>query len=240
MIQIDIPMATCSALMFVDAARRQLQAERDPDGHNFYQTLAKINIFCGFFFVWIPVYFVLQYFPWETTYLYSYAEMSAFMKAAFVPFVILGVFAAANLGVFVGWRWVRQGRIRHVRLLYLAIWLYSSLWIVGWFPRAATISPNGTQFHNVDVGTFQEYKELRDSDGRPVLFYVLPFLRETFDVDQEHHTDAERSDSFFWFLPFTLAWWGIPQILMMRHLSRYGRRMELGEQALTAARSSGG
>jgi hypothetical protein len=226
MVQIDVPMAACSTLMLVDAAHRQLQLKNDPEQRYFYKTLAKVNLFTAFFFVWIPVYFVIDYFPWETTYLYNYQAMSEFMRAAFVPLLILAVFAVANMAFWLGWRWVRNGYLRRVRILYALLWLYAATWIVAFFPRTATVTPRGTQFQSVSAGSFTEYKQLRDESGRPLAFYILPLGHGRFDVDQVHHTDAEREDPFLGILIFTLVWWGVPQILMIRHLLREGRRVD--------------
>jgi len=234
MVQIDVPMAACTALMLADAARRQLHADNDPTGRNFFQVLAKVNLFLAFFFVWIPVYFVVEYFPWETTYLYDYARMSRFVRLAFIPIVILAVFAAGNVAFLVAWRWLRAGRIKRVRIAYAAIWIFATVWVLGFFPRAATIPPAGTQFQDVDASTFDEYKALRGADGRPVLFYVLPFDRARFDVDQVHHTDSQRSDPFAGTLIFCFFWWVIPQVLLIRHLLGEGRRIEQERKARAA------
>src|SRR5258705_820297 len=107
MVQIDLPMAACTALMFVDAARQQLSPDLDPNGRYFYSTLAKVNIWTAIFFLWIPVYFVVDYFGWETTYRYNFVKMSPFMQAAFVPLVIVGVMGLANLAFWLGDRCVR-------------------------------------------------------------------------------------------------------------------------------------
>ena len=46
-----------------------------PDGPNIIMELClKNNIFQIFFFSWIPVYFMLNYFGWETTHMWWYAD----------------------------------------------------------------------------------------------------------------------------------------------------------------------
>jgi len=71
MVQIDVPVAFAVGSLLADAARRQIEAGRKD---LYYRALVKNNMFQIFFFSWIPVYFIANYFGWETTYLWWHAE----------------------------------------------------------------------------------------------------------------------------------------------------------------------
>ena len=71
MVQIDVPVAFGIGSLFADAAYRQLQTGQ---ALPFYRTLVINNIYQIFFFSWIPVYFMLNYFGWETTHMWWHAD----------------------------------------------------------------------------------------------------------------------------------------------------------------------
>lgn len=71
MVQIDVPVAFAIGSLFADAASRQLQSGQ-PTAYD--RTLALNNLFHIFFFSWIPIYFLLNYFGWETTHMWWHAD----------------------------------------------------------------------------------------------------------------------------------------------------------------------
>jgi hypothetical protein len=64
MVQIDVPVAFAIGSIFADAAHKQLQTGRL---EYYYHAFTHNNIYQILFFIWIPVYFLLNYFRWETT-----------------------------------------------------------------------------------------------------------------------------------------------------------------------------
>jgi hypothetical protein len=60
MVQIDVPIASAAGSFFVDAAFKQLRFGRP---EYYYRAIWKNTIFQIFFYSWIPVYFLLNYFP---------------------------------------------------------------------------------------------------------------------------------------------------------------------------------
>jgi hypothetical protein len=125
MVQIDVPIALGIGSLFADAASRQLQTGR---AEYYYRTFALNNIFQIFFFSWIPVYFLMNYFGWETTHMWWHAG-SIDAYPYYMPVFLVVFFAAANLGFLAGYRLVRAGRLWANRAIYLGVLAYSGIWI---------------------------------------------------------------------------------------------------------------
>jgi len=125
MVQVDVPVAFGVGSFFADAAYRQLQT-RQPV--HVYRTLALNNLYLIFFFSWIPVYFLLNYFGWETTHMWWHAD-SVTAYPFFVPIFMILFFLAANGGFLVGNWLVREGHVLANRLVYIATLVYSGIWI---------------------------------------------------------------------------------------------------------------
>jgi hypothetical protein len=157
MVQIDIPIAFAVGQMLADAASQQLKTgEPEP----YYRTLAFTNIFTGLFFAPIPVYFLVDYFGWETTYMYDPDRVTRF----FIPIVLFVVILAANLGFWLSNALIRKGRERVGRMIYALIWIYSLAWIFGNWPRSTRI------------GTYAQYHTARDTMARAWEVSKDPFL----------------------------------------------------------------
>jgi len=142
MVQIDVPAAFAVGGFFADGAYKQLQSGSKAD---FLEVLVKHNFFQIFCFVWIPVYFMLEYFGWETTHLWWHRD-SAADYAFFVPGFILIFFIAANAGFLLGTKLVRQGKLALNRGIYLGIIGLSAVWILA--------QTNST----FKLGTYAEWK----------------------------------------------------------------------------------
>ena len=127
MVQVDVPVAFAVGTMFADAARRQLQ--KGVPEYN-YKILLQNNIFQIFFFSWIPVYFILNYFGWETTHMWWQAD-SVTAYPYFVPVFLIIFFGAVNAGFLLGQRLITTGRPLANRVVYIGIFLFSAAWIFG-------------------------------------------------------------------------------------------------------------
>ncbi len=160
MVQIDIPIAFAVGQMLADAASRQLQT-RKPEPY--YRTLAITNIYTGLFFAPIPIYFLIDYFGWETTYMYDPERVTRF----FVPIVLFTLMLAANLGFWLSNWLIGKGRAMVGRGIYILIWLYSLGWIFGNWPRSTRL------------GTYAEYHTARETMvrawdvSRDPFFFIL-------------------------------------------------------------------
>ncbi len=125
MVQIDVPAAFAVGHFFAHGAYKQLQTGSK---EQFYEVMLKQNFFQVFFFVWIPVYFMLQYFGWETTHMWWH-RASAADYAFFVPGFIMIFFVAANLGFWNGARLVRAGKTKTCFGIFAGIIALSAVWI---------------------------------------------------------------------------------------------------------------
>lgn len=125
MVQIDVPISFAVGSLFADAASKQLQLGRP---EYYYRTFWKNNIFQIFFFSWIPVYFLLNYFGWETTHMWWHADSVA-AYPYYVPIFMVIFFLAANAGFLVGHRLVAKGRLLANRIVYLGIVVFAAVWI---------------------------------------------------------------------------------------------------------------
>ena len=151
MVQIDVPIAWGIGSLFADAAGRQLVSGR---AEYHYRALLKNNIYQIFFFSWIPVYFVLNYFGWETTHMWWHADSVA-AYPYYVPILLVVFFGAANGGFLMGSWLVRRGRPGVNRAIYLLILAYSGTWIFAQFGRTARL------------GTYEDWVA-----GRAAWFYT--------------------------------------------------------------------
>jgi hypothetical protein len=138
-VQIDIPIAFAVGQMLADAAKRQLSTGQPAP---YYRALATTNIFMGLFFAPIPIYFLVDYFGWETTYMCDPSRVTRF----FIPIVLFLLFLAANVGFWLSNTLIRKGRAGIGRVIYLLIWLYSLGWIFGNWPRSTRIGTY-VQYH---------------------------------------------------------------------------------------------
>lgn len=127
MVQIDVPAAFAVGSFLADAARRQIEAgQKDL----YYRALVKNNIFQIFFFSWIPVYFIANYLGWETTYFWWHAD-SVSAYPLFLPIFLVVFFAAGNCGFLIGSRLIAAQRAMANRIMYLAITVFSLIWVFG-------------------------------------------------------------------------------------------------------------
>jgi uncharacterized membrane protein len=127
MVQIDVPVAFAIGSIFADAAHRQLQTGRP---EYYYHAFHINNIFQIFFFSWIPVYFLLNYFGWETTHMWWH-EDSVTAYPYYVPIFMIVFFLAGNLGFQLGYWLVKKGLIWANRVVYILIFVYATAWIFG-------------------------------------------------------------------------------------------------------------
>jgi hypothetical protein len=132
MVQIDVPIAMGIGSLFADAASRQLQTGR---AEYYFRAFAMNNIFQIFFFSWIPVYFLMNYFGWETTHMWWHADTVA-AYPFYMPIFLVVFFGVANLGFVIGCRLVRAGRLWTNRAIYLGILAFAGVWIFGQVNRS--------------------------------------------------------------------------------------------------------
>jgi uncharacterized membrane protein len=125
MVQIDVPIAFGIGSFFADAASSQL---RFGGREHYYRAMLKNNIFQIFFFSWIPLYFVLNYFGWETTHMWWHAD-SVTAYPYFVPILVVVFFGVANLGFLLGKSLVAKNRLWTNRLVYLGVAIYALIWV---------------------------------------------------------------------------------------------------------------
>jgi hypothetical protein len=156
MVQIDVPVAFAIGSIFADAAHKQLQMGRP---EYYYQTFAHNNIYQIFFFSWIPVYFLLNYFGWETTHMWWHAD-SVTAYPFYLPIFLIVFFLAANGGFLLGNWLVRSGRLLINRIVYILIFVYSGIWI---------FSQPGRTFR---LGTYEEWR----AGTAPWFYQDLTFL----------------------------------------------------------------
>jgi hypothetical protein len=157
MVQIDIPIAFAVGQMLADAANQQLRTTRPAP---YFRALAYTNMFTGLFFAPIPMYFLIDYFGWETTYMCDPLGLTRF----FIPIVLFALMLAANLGFWLSKALIRKGRDWIGRVIYVLIWIYSLAWIVGNWPRSTRL------------GTYAQYQAARDSMVRVWEVSKDPFL----------------------------------------------------------------
>jgi len=135
MVQIDVPVAMGIGSLFADAAHKQLQTGR---AEYYFRAFAANNIYQIFFFSWVPVYFLMNYFGWETTHMWWHAD-SIDAYPYYMPVFLVVFFGAANLGFILGYRLVRGGKLWANRAVYLVILAYSGIWIFGQINRSAKL-----------------------------------------------------------------------------------------------------
>jgi hypothetical protein len=138
MIQVDVPLAAAMGAAAAGAARVQL-SEGGRDGH--LRAWLDTNLFLMFGFSWIPIYFLINYFGWETTHMWWTSGISDYPW--FVPAAMLLLFAFGNVGFLLGARWVRQGRHVVNRLFYLGVLGACLAWMIGFYPRTLKLGAPG-------------------------------------------------------------------------------------------------
>lgn len=143
MVQIDVPVAFALGNLFADIAKKQLQTE---EPRYYYKTFYKYLIYQIFFFSWIPVYFMVNYFGWETTHMW-WTKDSVTDYPFFVPIFMIVFFLAAVSGFKLGTCLVRKARIWLNRLVYLGLGVFSGIWI---------FAQTGSTFK---LGTYEQWKE---------------------------------------------------------------------------------
>jgi uncharacterized membrane protein len=163
-VQIDIPIAFAVGQMLADAANQQLSTGRPEP---YYRTLAFTNIFTGLFFAPIPIYFLIDYFGWETTYMYDDQRVTRF----FIPTVLFVLILAGNLGFWLSNALIKKGRALIGRIIYVLIWLYALGWIVGNWPRSTRIGTYA-QYHTAPETMARAWEVSKD----PFLYILIATL----------------------------------------------------------------
>lgn len=159
MVQIDVPVAFAIGSFFADGASKQLRFGRP---EYYYRAMLKNNIYQIFFFSWIPVYFLMNYFGWETTHMWWQAD-SVESYPYFLPIFVLVFFGAANAGFLLGSWLVSTGqspgevrrRIMINRAVYLGIALYSLIWVFSQTDRTFRLG-NHAQFEQGTAPLFYQ------------------------------------------------------------------------------------
>jgi hypothetical protein len=150
MVQIDVPAAFAIGSFFADAASKKLQSG---DPAELYRAAFKNNLFQIFFFLWIPLYFIMNFFGWETTYLWWTSDSVASYPLFIVVFTLVFL-AAGNCGFFLGGWLIRRRMIWANRLVYIGIAIYSTIWVFGQTSRT------------FQVGTYSDW-----AAHKSVMFY---------------------------------------------------------------------
>ncbi|MFZ0819763.1 MAG: hypothetical protein WAM91_06815 [Candidatus Acidiferrales bacterium] len=150
MVQIDVPAAFAIGSFFADAAHKKLQSG---DAAQLYRAAFKNNLFQIFFFLGIPLYFIMNFFGWETTYLWWTSDSVA-AYPLFIPVFTLVFLAAGNIGFFLGASLIRGGMVWANRIIYIGIAIYSIIWVFGQTSRT------------FQVGTYSEW-----AAHKSVIFY---------------------------------------------------------------------
>lgn len=164
MVQIDIPIAFALGQIFADAARKQLLTGKP---EYYLRSLLKNNLFHIFFFSWIPVYFLVNYFSWETTHMWWHKD-SITDYPLFLPVFLVAFFLAANSGFCLSAALIRKGRHAFVRKIYIGIFIFSFAWAFGFWNRTTYL------------GSFNEWaggtaKRVWDISGGETFMYMLSF-----------------------------------------------------------------
>jgi hypothetical protein len=141
MVQIDVPIAFAVGSFFADAASKQL---RFGGAKYSCHAMLKNNIFQIFFFSWIPLYFLLNYFGWETTHMWWNAD-SVTAYPYFVPILVVVFFGVANLGFLLGKVLASKDHLWTNRFMYLGISVYALIWVFGQTSRTFHLG-NHTQW----------------------------------------------------------------------------------------------
>lgn len=164
MVQVDVPIAFALGQVFADAAMRQLLTNKP---EYYLSALLKNNLFHIFFFSWIPVYFLTNYFGWETTHMWWHKD-SVLDYPFFLPLFLVIFFFAANSGFWLSTLLIRKGRLSWVRACYVGIFIYTFLWIFGLWERTTYL------------GSYNEWvqgtaKRVWDTSGGETFIYMLAF-----------------------------------------------------------------
>ena len=140
MIQVDVPLAAAMAAAAAGAARTQLRTGTHQD---YLHAWLATNLFLIFGFSWIPVYFLVGYFGWETTHMWwTSARVTDYPWM--IPASLVLLFAFGNGGFLLGARWVRAGSDRANRAFYLGIVAASIAWMVWFYPRSLKLGSAAT------------------------------------------------------------------------------------------------
>ncbi|HHT9152627.1 MAG TPA: hypothetical protein ACFYEM_03740 [Candidatus Hypogeohydataceae bacterium YC40] len=164
MVQVDVPVAFALGQIFADAAKKQLLTGKP---EYYLSALLKNNIYQIFFFSWIPVYFLANYFGWESTHMWWHKD-NVLAYPFFLPLFILVFFFAANSGFCLSALLIRKGRLLLVRASYVGIFVYSLVWIFGLWHRTSYLGTHNEWAH----GTA---KRVWDTSGGETFIYMLFF-----------------------------------------------------------------
>ena len=200
MVQIDVPIAFGIGSLLADAAYKQIRAGR---AEYYYRALAKNNIYQTLFFSWIPVYFLLNNFGWETSHMWWHAD-SVTAYPYYIPIFMVIFFLAANGGFWLGGRLIQNDRCRTNRAVYLGILIYSGIWI---------FSQPGRTFR---LGTYADWV----ADDSP-WFWNHEKLWEAV-----HAPFAWEDTTFLFMLAFTLVVWAVPLFIFYRQLRKEGMHLD--------------
>jgi hypothetical protein len=131
MIQVDVPLAAAMASAAAAAARTQLRSGTRAD---YLHAWLATNLFLTFGFGWIPIYFLIAYFGWETTHMW-WTSPDVTDYPAMIPASMVLLAAFGNGGFLLGARWVRDGRDGINRLFYGGVLVACITWMVWFYPR---------------------------------------------------------------------------------------------------------
>ncbi len=164
MIQLDVPIAFALGQIFADAAKKQLLTGKP---EYYLSALLKNNLYHIFFFSWIPVYFLANYFGWETTHMWWHKD-SVLAYPFFLPLFLVVFFFAANSGFCLSTLLLRKGMLFWVRASYVGIFIYTFVWVFGLWNRTTYLG----SYNEWAQGTA---KRVWDTSGGETFIYMLAF-----------------------------------------------------------------
>lgn len=140
MIQVDVPLAAAMASAAAGAARVQLRSGTRED---YLHAWLATNLFLMFGFSWIPLFFLVRYFGWETTHMW-WTSPGVSDHPWVIPSALVLLFACGNVGFLLGARLVRAGRDVANRVFYLGVLAASLAWMIGFYPRTLKLGSAAT------------------------------------------------------------------------------------------------
>jgi hypothetical protein len=159
MVQIDVPAAFVVSLLSIDLGRQALKA--DPEGAGpgktrlYYRFLSRSLFFAAFVIAPAGIYLLSGWPGWEQIYWskrFEQVMLGGWANALLPAFFVMAIVLAGYLGHVVGYRWVKAGKERYVRPVWLGTLLAVGLVVLLNYPSFLLMGTYD-QYHNLNGQT---------------------------------------------------------------------------------------
>jgi hypothetical protein len=159
MVQIDVPAAFVVSILSIDLGRQALKAEPNENGTDktrlYYRYLSRSLFFAAFVIAPAGIYLLSGWPGWEQIYWskrFEQVMLTGWTNALLPAFFVMAIVLAGYTGHVLGYRWLKTGKERYIRPVWIGTLLAVGLLVLLNYPSFLLMGTYD-QYHNLNGQT---------------------------------------------------------------------------------------